>query len=211
MKKEILFLFVVFFLPLCIAFPFALPHAFFGIVTYQNGVPVNSGNIFAELNGEIVERGTIFNGTYGYHENFILASIEGGIIYFYFEGFNESVGNYEFEALGVTELNLIVNATPPINQTQLTSMSVSHRNNFVQFCDSNWKCSGWSECNNGIMTRSCKDTNNCGLQYNKPTVETGCELEKVLIEPEKGINYLFIFLGIGFALLIILIWVLFLI
>ena len=106
---------------------------------------------------------------------------------------------------GCSNLCQIEGVIPPVNNTNQTKTTASYRNHFVQFCESNWECSGWSECNNEIMTRKCYDTNNCGLNYNKPLEEAGCELEKALIEPEKGANYLFIFLGISFALLIVLI------
>ena len=42
-------------------------------------------------------------------------------------------------------------------------------------CEPNWECSGWSECLDGIMMRKCKDTNNCGFSYNKPSEITGCQ------------------------------------
>ncbi len=52
-------------------------------------------------------------------------------------------------------------------------------------CQPNWECSGWSECNNAIMTRTCKDTNHCAYSYNKPIEKTGCEIpSQVLIQEE---------------------------
>jgi cysteine-rich repeat protein len=54
-------------------------------------------------------------------------------------------------------------------------------------CNPNWECTGWSECYNGVQTRTCEDTNNCGFEYNKPFEQTSCErLESVLIEKEKS-------------------------
>jgi len=45
--------------------------------------------------------------------------------------------------------------------------------------DSNfdWNCSEWSECIEEIQTRKCKDVNNCGTTYGKPTEIRNCSLE----------------------------------
>ena len=66
------------------------------------------------------------------------------------------------------------------------------KSHFVQFCDSNWKCSGWGECENNLMTRKCTDANQCELSYNKPTEITNCEslISNVLIEEKTSkFNY----------------------
>ena len=61
-----------------------------------------------------------------------------------------------------------------------------HSNSFVQFCDVNWKCSSWSECTKGnVKTRTCTDTNNCEIKYDKPIEELPCE-EKVLWNDENA-------------------------
>jgi cysteine-rich repeat protein len=67
-------------------------------------------------------------------------------------------------------------------------------NHFVEFCDSNWKCSSWSECVNGVMTRKCTDTNSCTSEYNRPYETTAC-VDKVLSSAYiegKNINYFWI-------------------
>lgn len=62
-----------------------------------------------------------------------------------------------------------------------------------EFCYTSWKCSGWSECQNGIQTRNCIDKNNCLAQYNKPVETRGCDLIKEsLVEPEKSTNWFLI-------------------
>jgi len=60
----------------------------------------------------------------------------------------------------------------------------SHKDNFIiGGCEPNWKCTGWSECiNHAVMTRNCKDTNNCAYSYNKPIEKTGCETILILEE-----------------------------
>lgn len=41
-------------------------------------------------------------------------------------------------------------------------------------CSSNWSCSDWSSCVNGIQTRSCTDTKNCGTTENRPALSQSC-------------------------------------
>jgi cysteine-rich repeat protein len=47
-------------------------------------------------------------------------------------------------------------------------------NNFVKYCEPNWKCSGWGECVNGEMTRKCVDENRCSFSYDKPLESSSC-------------------------------------
>ena len=52
-------------------------------------------------------------------------------------------------------------------------------------CEPNWKCSGWVCIDDDMMTRNCKDTNNCDYSYNKPIERTACETTtQVLIQEE---------------------------
>lgn len=84
---------------------------------------------------------------------------------------------------------------------------------FGEFCQVDWKCSGWSECSNGFQTRTCADTNACSMyggdEYNKPIEIKSCELQtsKVLTE-EKPSSYLLIGIIIALVLMIILIAIL---
>ena len=48
-------------------------------------------------------------------------------------------------------------------------------NNGGIFCNPNWKCTGWTDCDGGIQTRNCKDSNNCEYLLNKPIEKTSCE------------------------------------
>ena len=78
------------------------------------------------------------------------------------------------------------------------------KNHFVQFCSTNWECSGWSECSNGIMTRECIDTNHCGLIYDMPYEQTGCnELSNALVEVNNAHNFWLILLIILLVILLI--------
>ncbi len=75
--------------------------------------------------------------------------------------------------------------------------------NWTEFCEPNWQCSGWSECNeDGFMTRKCTDADFCVESYNKPAETTGCEPQKVLTSSQRSNNYFFISLVVTFFLLI---------
>ncbi|MBR9702304.1 hypothetical protein GOV13_05285 [Candidatus Pacearchaeota archaeon] len=41
-------------------------------------------------------------------------------------------------------------------------------------CSPDWKCSDWSECTNGMKTKSCTDLNFCGDSSSKPIEATEC-------------------------------------
>ncbi len=96
----------------------------------------------------------------------------------------------------------------PVNYTiNYLQIKKSHKNNLVQFCEPNWKCSGWKECNNGLMTRECYDSNYCDYSYNKPIEKTDCEmpvLEKSLIKKEINIPFI-VFVVVTLILIIILV------
>ncbi len=94
-------------------------------------------------------------------------------------------------------------------------------NKLNELCYSNWVCSGWSECINGYMTRSCTDTNNCNANYGKPYEQTACTdkiistgyTDKVYVGYKgNSLNYswIWVFLGglIFIALLILLVMLL---
>lgn len=101
---------------------------------------------------------------------------------------------------------------PPTNNTNQTEseriINVSHKNSFVQFCNTNWVCSGWSECSNGVIIRKCVDNNHCDTEYNKPYEKTGCD-EKILSNgyvEQESVNVFWILLVIVlFVLLLIVI------
>ena len=74
----------------------------------------------------------------------------------------------------------------------------------VQYCDINWKCTGWSECSDSVMTRDCYDTNYCDEEYNKPFERTGCsELSKVYVEENNALYFWIIAGVILFVILVI--------
>ena len=77
---------------------------------------------------------------------------------------------------------------------------------FISTCESNWECSSWGECEDGILQRACEDTNNCGTSLNKPVKQTMCDLEPVKMEPEKNLKNLLWLILILLLLMIIVIF-----
>jgi len=71
-----------------------------------------------------------------------------------------------------------------------------------------WKCTEWSECDNGTRVRNCLDYNNCRNTYGKPNEIQSCPIEtevKVIkIEEEKGKSILD-YIVIGYIILMLLI------
>lgn len=41
-------------------------------------------------------------------------------------------------------------------------------------CTENWQCSAFGTCVNGVQTRTCVDSNNCGTNLNKPSEQQSC-------------------------------------
>jgi len=198
---------LIFLIDVIFAIPIPSPHAFFGNVEYSNGILIEEGTIIAQIANITVGNSEIINGSY----DLIVESEYGGLTYFYLGGKNEPIGAFLFDSFEITELNFIIEIpeSPLENETDSTSRSrhksSSYQPNFELFCEPNWKCSGWGECENGLMTRECQDTNHCDYAYNRPIEETGCEMtSKALIE-EKENNWAFILFGIITPLILIVI------
>ncbi len=169
------------------------PQGFYGTVYYFNGTSVNSGTIITKMTNLNIGQGEIVNGNY----NLVVESETNfGTISFYLNDDLHFLIMVPFNSGNVTELNFII---PLINQTNNNqtiinntkvhdSYSCNHKDtSFINFCDVNWKCSGWSSCTNGMMTRVCIDINDCDYKYNKPLENTGCKItnSKSLIENKK--------------------------
>lgn len=57
----------------------------------------------------------------------------------------------------------------------------------------NWKCSEWSECADGVQTRTCQDSNNCASEEGKPSLSQACKMpetcfDKIKNQNEKGVD-----------------------
>ena len=44
-----------------------------------------------------------------------------------------------------------------------------------------WKCGSWTDCINGIQTRTCNTYNNCGGTYGRPDVTNNCS-DKIILD-----------------------------
>ncbi|MEM4230573.1 MAG: lamin tail domain-containing protein [Candidatus Pacearchaeota archaeon] len=53
---------------------------------------------------------------------------------------------------------------------------------FPQICVQNWSCSAWSNCTNGIQTRTCTDLNNCSNNTGKPYESQSCNNQNIYLE-----------------------------
>lgn len=65
------------------------------------------------------------------------------------------------------------------------SISVKQLKDQVPTCTPQWTCTGWSECINEQMTRSCSDVNNCNTTEEKPSEEQACEFQGINVEVGK--------------------------
>ncbi len=183
------------------AIPIPSPHGFHGSISYSNGTLIEEGTIIAKINEDLAGSSDIIDGSY----DLVVESEYGGLIYFYFK--DELIGNYTFNAFEVTELNFVIYVEESEEPTPLQSpKSIWQISLDKQFCKPNWKCSGWSECENSWRTRNCYDTNHCAYSFNKPMENLDCGLiSKVFVEQEeKNSGWAYLLLG-GIITLILLI------
>ncbi len=228
-KKTILF-FGILFLPIISAtFP-GIPHQFYGDVLVNNSSLV-SGTVTVERNNQVIATTEILDSKYGYEVIFLVEDIEynlnGKLIIFYVNGIKAT--EFIFENGGTTKLDLIIqgginycgngfcqgdetylncpeDCEAPKEEHTITITRKSKSRGFIEFCDPNWKCSGWKECNNDLMTRECYDSNHCDYAYNKPVEEAGCDMISQSLIEKNTPNYLFILvIGITIILIIVLI------
>ncbi len=81
-------------------------------------------------------------------------------------------------------------------------------NNFVEYCEPNWKCSGWGECVNGEMTRKCVDENRCSFSYNKPLESSSCYNEILSRSYVEGKTTIWAWVIIQIIIFLVLIFIL---
>lgn len=60
------------------------------------------------------------------------------------------------------------------SQSSRTYCSNGCYNGECKSCIPSWSCDSWSSCVNGIQTRTCTDTNNCGTNSGKPSTTQSC-------------------------------------
>lgn len=84
------------------------------------------------------------------------------------------------------------------NQTEDDDEDTSHTTlSLKQFCEPNWRCGGWSSCDDGRITRTCYDASYCDYSYNKPNEVAGCGIsEYALVDEGDNQIYVVVFLGV---------------
>jgi hypothetical protein len=172
-----------------------VPHQFYGSVTI-NGKPAPDGTIIiAKINGIEVASTTTKNGKYGYEPIFYVDDPEhnrsGEEIKFFVNGIDTGQTKYFCNGC-VTKLDLAISQSQggggggrggggfvvnlPTKETSQENQTTEKIE--VQSCEERWVCSDWSECKNGVQTRSCEDVNNCGTDLNKPLETQPCSEEE---------------------------------
>lgn len=57
----------------------------------------------------------------------------------------------------------------------------------AQDCEEEWVCKDWSNCVDGLKTRTCQDKNNCGTDIYKPFESSPCvEGEEELVKTKTN-------------------------
>jgi len=178
-NKYLIIIFGVFILLFNISFLQAssLPGDWWGTATINEGY-ANGAEVEAYIDNSMVASAIVG----AIQPNYYLIHVPGklgDLIQFKINGRNTE-NELQGWVLGSHRLDLIVNVS--IKEPEEPKPKSSHKNHFViGTCESNWECTGWSECiNHAVMTRSCQDTNNCAYSYNKPIEKTGCETTSIL-------------------------------
>jgi hypothetical protein len=196
-----------------------IPNAFYGSVTW-NGQPAPDGTtVVAKMSGVQVASTTTSGGNYGYPiGSFYIDDPSndrtGKTINFFVN--NVDTGQTGIFANGaITQLNLSATGptggTPsgpggggpsgpsggtPVTQTNQTPTQTTQQ----QGCQEKWVCSSWSECKDGIQTRTCTDENNCGTRNNEPFNSQPCSAAERKEAEEKEAQAAAVtgfFLGVG--------------
>jgi len=76
-----------------------------------------------------------------------------------------------------------------INQIQQNTQQIAQNTNPV--CTPNWSCSNWSACQNYKQTKTCADSNNCGVTTNKPHETQSCEMKIYSSYSESGLGRIY--------------------
>jgi hypothetical protein len=174
-----------------------IPNLFYGYVIV-NGNPAPDGTIItAKIDNVEVARTTTKDGKYGYPLDFYIDDPDnnraGKEIRFFVNGVDTGQVSYFCNGC-VTMLNLTATistggstgggatggstgdsgAGGSTEETTQTNQTVAQQ----QECQERWVCSEWSECINGIQTRTCRDVNNCGTNNKEPFTSQPCSSEE---------------------------------
>jgi len=159
------------------------PHQFWGDVKINNAAAPDGTTITCLINGVDVASTTASAGRYGTFPNIFYiedpdGNREGKTIVFYVNGIESA--SYVFENGQSTRLNLSITVSTPSPPSD-NSPSGGGGGGGGTYCVSEWQCSNWTTCTDGIRTRECTDTK-CGREVasNKPEEEQECEIQVVI-------------------------------
>jgi hypothetical protein len=79
--------------------------------------------------------------------------------------------NFEFLINGIS--------TKTVTYTEPYSSSIQVDLNLMTSCTPNWQCNAWTSCSGSLQTRTCSDTNNCGITTGKPIESQSCTMQCV--------------------------------
>ena len=174
-----------------------VPNAFYGTVTW-NGQPAPDGTtVVAKIAGVQVASTTTSQGKYGYNPVFYVEDPNNDLCHplcpevkFFVNEADTGQTSY-FCNFCVTNLNLVATGGTggqqqgggggggggggPIGGTTNQTGGTAQQ---PQPCQERWGCTEWSECINGVQTRTCNDVNNCGTRNNEPLTAQPCSVEK---------------------------------
>lgn len=170
---------------------FYMPIQIYGAI--EPGLP--DGTIISfRLNGIEIASTEIKNNTYGYDEKIFFEVDDESTIRK--EGYAErDIVRVYIEDIEVIELSYF----EPGENEKYINIPVSKRNLIAtkaayaaieRSCIPNWQCEEWSECINGAQTRTCVDVNECGTEQGKPEQERECEIEPIVEEPFRIMDFI---------------------
>lgn len=86
---------------------------------------------------------------------------------------NSKVGDPQFSNVNANDFRLL--ATSPASTTGSSGTNIGAKETIPPICVPNWQCSAWSICAaSGTQTRTCTDTNACGVTTGKPAESQSC-------------------------------------
>lgn len=98
--------------------------------------------------------------------------------------YNSTLNKYQTRGLGHSGVIQIAYAKPESEPGSASPASASSSGSGGGgSCISDWQCSEWSDCINGLKSRECFDADKCALQIRKPI-----ELQQCIFEGPEAVN-----------------------
>jgi len=194
-------------------------HQFYGRVYYNGQPAPDGLSVVAKNSyGNVILSTKTQDGKYGYNPVFLVNGSTNDVIHFFVNGIDtgrsEPFCDSCFNDCGWVNDNCppfdLSVSGPAITTTTTPSGVISGGENtggtsggtttiptttivitetIIQGCQEKWTCTKWSECVNGVQTRTCTDENNCGTDLYKPFESQPCGVEQIesQINPLTGL------------------------